>query len=167
MSFAAWRFRPSLLRNHEDRSHLSNQTVIGPPEPTTRRVPSERLTIPRCVISCDYSKQRGCPCHLPWVPPSRFPTNMSLLTKTSTRVWILARSRKKQRGLEHRAIKRMGLCFSLPFWPDEAGNPAIANAGTLQNLAFSGLSFRYPPGLKHPRGEKEPRPDLNQGELDP
>ena len=67
---------------------------------------------------------------------------------------------KKQRGLEHRAIKRMGLCFSLPFWPDEAGNPAIANAGTLQNLAFSGLSFRYPPGLKHPRGEKEPRPDL-------
>ena len=54
----------------------------------------------------------------------------------------------------------MGLCFSLPFWPDEAGNPAIANAETLQNLAFSGLSFRYPPGLKHPRGEKEPRPDL-------
>ena len=39
---------------------------------------------------------------------------------------------------------------------------AIANAETLQNLAFSGLSFRYPPGLKHPRGEKEPRPDLTQ-----
>ena len=36
-------------------SHLSNQTasVIGPPEPTTRRVPSKRLTIPRRVISGD------------------------------------------------------------------------------------------------------------------
>ena len=51
-------------------------------------------------------------------------------------------------------MKSMSLCYSLPFWPDEAGTPAIANAETFPKLSFSALSFRYPPALKHsPRGK--------------